>query len=164
MSSIFCFNDCLYDASRWATRTVSVSAPSGSDTGTLPATNIFTRNPANYYQRTGIASGDTVTLDISLTVASSPGPPLGNVSAVTGLLNIHTLRESTGSLNDTTVRVRESNTAFTGPYDVDETRTIYLGSFQNAATRQAWMVRDGTSGLFAANSATFRQALKRSSS
>ena len=157
MSSIFCFNESLYDSSRWATRTVSVSAPSGTTTASLPATNIFTRNPAQYFERTGIASGDTVTLDISLTLGASPPPLLGNVSAVVGLLNCHSMRESTGALQDTTVRVRESNTAFTGPYDIDETRTIYLGAFQNAANRQAFMVRTGTSGLVAASTAQFKQ-------
>lgn len=157
MASIFCFNESLYDSSRWATRTVSVSAPSGTTTAALPATNIFTRNPAQYFERTGITSGDTVTLDISLTAATAPPPLLGNISAVIGLLNCHAVRESTGSLLDTTVRVRESSTAFTGPYDIDETRTIYLTAFQSAATRQAFMVRNGTSGLVAASSAQFKQ-------
>lgn len=157
MSSIFLFNEHLNDSSRWATRSISVSGPSGTDTGALPVTNVFTKNPAQYYQRTGITGGDTITLDLSLANASTPVPLLGNYAAAWGFLNCHSVLESTGSLFDTTIRVRESATAFTGPYTVDQSRTVYLSNLQNAASRQTFMVRSGINSFPAMRSTQFAQ-------
>lgn len=146
-TSILGFNEHIADAARWATRTASTasSSDSGTTTGALPLTNIFTPNPAQYWERVGIDQADTVVLDVNLVDATSPQPALGNNGAIWGLLNCHAVRISTGELIDLRVRIRESTTAFTGTYQLDRTHTIYLREFQNASPRQTWFLRDGVS-------------------
>jgi hypothetical protein len=153
-TSILLFNEHLADASRWATRTVTVSG-GGATTAALPATNIFTANPAQVWQRTTIADSDTVVLDVNLIDATAPTPLLGNVGACWGLLNCHAVRESTGELLDLRVRVRESNTSFTSGYVLDKTHDVYLREFQSAAARQTWFLREGSAPLDSASSVIF---------
>ena len=157
-SSILAFNEHIADAARWATRTASTasSLDGGATTSSLPLTNIFTRNPGQYWERVGMAGGDTVVLDVSLNDATAPIPLLGNAGALWGLLNCHAVRVSTGELIDLRVRIRESNTAFTGPYQSDRTHIIYLREFQNAGARQSWFIRDGSSPFEAWTSAGFQ--------
>jgi hypothetical protein len=155
-TSILAFNEHLADAARWSTRSASVTGGGGTTTAALPLTNIFTRNPAQVWERTGISDSDTVIVDLSLNDATSPTPLLGNAGALWGLLNCHAVRESTGELLDLRVRLRESAAAFTGPYLLDKTHVIYLREFQNAAARQTWFLRDGSTPMDAWTSSGFQ--------
>jgi hypothetical protein len=142
MASVFAFNDSISDAVRWSTRSVTVSG-SGTTTGAFPVTNIFSPDPGVYWERTGIASSSTVTLDLTLASSIAPAPPLNNNSIVWGFLNVQAFQESSGSAIDLTVRLRESTVAFTGPYNVDQQRDVRLANVVEAAVRQTWMPRLG---------------------
>jgi hypothetical protein len=142
MASVFAFNDSLSDAVRWSTRSAAVSG-SGTTTAAFPVTNIFTENAGVYWERTGIASTGTVTLDLTLASAVAPAPPLNNRSILWGFLNVQAFQESTGSAIDVALRLRESTVAFTGPYNVDQQRDVRLANLSGASVRQIWMPRLG---------------------
>lgn len=145
-TSILGFNEHVADASRWATRTASVSfTAGGTTTAGMPITNIFTPNPSQVWQATGISNPfpgpNPVTIDVQLNNATNPVAIFNNVAGVWGLLNLSGTLESTGTLIDLQVRIQESGTAFTGPYEYDRTQTLYLQQFQSAAARQLWFYR-----------------------
>jgi hypothetical protein len=145
-TSVFAFNDSLGDAGAWGTRAPTVSG-TGTTTSTLPVGNIFTRNPAEVWERTGISNGATVTLDLSLVINTTPLPPFGNRSMAWGFLNVEAIDSATGQSADVIIRVRESATAFTGPYQFDHQRTVYGQGNRQPTVNQAWMVRSGAGSL-----------------
>lgn len=132
----------IQDSANWATRTATDSTTGGSGSGSFPASNIFTKPLGQYYQRTGLncVTNEAVTLDVQL-VATSTVPAAG-VSALLGLLNVRGFFDSGSNIGapvSLNVRVRGSNTAFTGPYlsGYDYTRSVYKDS---GLPKNAWIL------------------------
>lgn len=112
MPALLGFADILQLPELYTTRTLVTTASSGgSDTGSLPASNLFTKNIGKVYQREGLESGDTVRLDLDLIRRDVFSlTPMG--IAIIGLLNV-TLRDLDGILvNGFLVGVNANSSGF----------------------------------------------------
>lgn len=118
MAGALGFVDIFQESKLYTTRTVVTSASSGvTESGTLPAANIFNRNIGKPLRFTGVDAGDAVRVDIRIVRAqidTLTNLPIG--AGVLGLLN---------------VSLRNSGT-IAGAFDVEA--TCNSGAFSDAGT------------------------------
>jgi len=142
-SSILLFNEHISDASRWQTRTAADAsvAPGPYVNAALPPANVFSANPMQVWEAPGVAAAATVKLRLELRTGNILPPPLLNVGAVYGLLNVRAFEVSSGLPLRLRVRFTERPAPNATPF-MDKTHDIYVAGASGATLRQTWFLRD----------------------